>query len=233
MGTHTNCTIMKQLLIRKILLSNFYMFVLGQADGNPHDWDKIRRCDQQDYDPPCGPCEGVGGIPTGSTNNQITLTTCSIVGAPQDLPTPHPVVWGTQWTLPIAYEILIGQKNDPFCFQTFPGPNSVGELCYRKQTGSKYYDMVDNRAFREDLELETPVGNMTSIVIHQGKYFWVVNHLPWYAGGVHQCVCTDIKEGGAGDAVYYPTVQLGGQVTIRRQGDRRGGVHQHRERVGP
>jgi len=204
MGTHTNCPIMKQLLIRMILLSNFYFFVHGQADGNPHDWDRIRRCDQQDYDPPCGPCEGVGGIPTGSTNNQITLTTCSIVGAPHDLPTPHPVVWGTQWTLPIAYEILIGQKNDPFCFQTFPGPNSVGELCYRKQTGSKYYDMVDNRAFREDLELETPVGNMTSIVIHQGKYFWVVNHLPWYAGGVHQCVCTDIKEGGAGDAVYYP-----------------------------
>ena len=30
-----------------------------------------------------------------------------------------------QWTLPIAYEVLIGKKNDPFCFQTFPGNDSV------------------------------------------------------------------------------------------------------------
>jgi hypothetical protein len=29
----------------------------------------------------------------------------------------------------------------------------------------------------------------------QGTNFWVVNHLPWYAGGVHQCVCTHIREG--------------------------------------
>jgi len=99
---------------------------------------------------------------------------------------------------------LIGQKNDPFCFQAFPGPNSIGDLCYRKQTGSKYYDMNNALAIREDLELETPVGNISSIVIHQGVNFWVVNHLPWYALGVHQCVCTDIKEGGVGSQVYYP-----------------------------
>ena len=41
-------------------------------------WDRTRRCDQQDYDPPCGPCEGVGGIPTGSDNDEITLTTCQV-----------------------------------------------------------------------------------------------------------------------------------------------------------
>ena len=41
-------------------------------------WDRTRRCDQQDYDPPCGPCEGVGGIPTGSENDEITLTTCQV-----------------------------------------------------------------------------------------------------------------------------------------------------------
>jgi len=175
-----------------------------QADGNPHGWDRARRCDQQDYDPPCGPCEGVGGIPYGSENTQISLTSCSIVGGPEDFPEPHPIVWGTQWSLPLAYEILIGQKNDPFCFQTFPGADSKGDLCYRKQTGSKVYDMLEHRAIREDLELETPVGNMTSIIIHQGKNFWVVNHFPWYAGGIHQCICTDIKENGQGEQVYYP-----------------------------
>jgi len=187
-----------------LLLTSGLHQAAAQADGNPHGWDRTRRCDQQDYDPPCGPCEGIGGIPTGSENDQITLTSCTVLGGPEDYPDPHPIVWGTQWTLPLAYEILIGQKNDPFCFKTFPGADSKGDLCYRKQTGSKVYDMLDNRAFREDLELETPVGNMTSTVLHQGKNFWVVNKLPWYVGGIHQCICTDIKENGAGEQVYYP-----------------------------
>jgi len=143
-------------------------------------------------------------MPYGSNNDEIVLTTCEVVGTPEEMPTPAPIVWGTQWTLPIAYEILIGKKTDPFCFQAFPGNDSVGDLCYRKQTGPKYYDMLENKALRQDLELETPVGNISSIVIHQGTNFWVVNHLPWYAGGVHQCVCTHIREGAAGEKFYYP-----------------------------
>jgi len=181
--------------------------VSGQADGNPHNWDRTRRCDQQDYDPPCGPCEGVGGIPWGSDNDQIDLTTCSVVAGPDDVSDPIRPVWGTQWTLPIAYEILIGKKNDPFCFQSFPGADSIGDLCYRKQTGSKVYDMLEAHAFREDLELETPVGNMTSTVFHQGKNFWVVNKLPWYVGGIHQCICTHIRENAIENGVYYYPVQ--------------------------
>ena len=41
-------------------------------------------------------------------------------------------------------------------------------MCYRKQTGSKVYDMYEARAIREDLELETVVGNITSTVIQAG-----------------------------------------------------------------
>ena len=178
--------------------------VAAQADGNPHSWDRTRRCDQQDYDPPCGPCEGVGGIPYGSNNEEIELTSCTALGGPEDFPDPVRPVWGTQWTLPIAYEILIGKKTDPFCFQTFPGADSVGELCYRKQTGSKVYDMNEAKGFREDLELETPVGNMTSTIFHQGTNFWIVNTLPWYVGGVHQCICTQIRDNGVGPKLYYP-----------------------------
>merc|ERR1719195_2009110 len=176
----------------------------GQADGNPHGWDRRRRCDQQEYHPPCGPCEGVGGIPYGSENSEIELTTCQVVAKPDEVVDPVRPVWGTKWTLPLAYEILIGKMTDPACFQTFPGADSIGDLCYRKQTGSKVYDMYDSLAIREDLELHTPVGNITSTVIHQGKNFWVVNKLPWYAGGIHQCICTDIKENGVGEKVYYP-----------------------------
>ena len=29
-----------------------------------------------------------------------------------------------------------------------------------------------------------------------------------YAGGIHQCVCTDIKEGGGFDTQYYPVQVL-------------------------
>ena len=60
-----------------------------------------------------------------------------------------------------------------------PAISQIGELCYRKQTGAKYYDMMDTFTIREDLEVETVVGNLSSIVIHQGINFWVVNKLPW------------------------------------------------------
>ena len=33
---------------------------------------------------------------------------------------------------------------------------------------------------------------------------WIVNHFPWYAFGVHQCVCVAIREGGAGNDPVYP-----------------------------
>jgi len=190
--------------IQIFLVAGFINHISAQADGNPHGWDRTRRCDQQEYDPPCGPCEGIGGIPFGSNNDEITLTTCQVVSGADEVADPIRPVWGTQWTLPIAYEILIGKKEDPLCFQTFPGADSVGELCYRKQTGTKYYDMLETRTFREDVELETPVGNMTSIVIHQGLNFWIVNTLPWYVGGVHQCICTHIRETGVDGKYYYP-----------------------------
>lgn len=179
----------------------------GQADGNPHGWDRKRRCDQQDYDPPCGPCEGIGGIPTSSVNEDITLTTCEVVGSAEEMPEPMPILWGTQWTLPLAYEILIGKKQDAFCFKTFPGNDSVGELCYVKQTGAKYYDMLDARALRQDMERTTPVGNETFMAMHQGENFWVINHLPPLLGGLNQCICTKIREGGVENGVYYYPVQ--------------------------
>ena len=87
-------------------------------------------------------------------------------------------VWGSRWTLPEAREILIGPKNDEFCFIVFPGDDSVklkmqmerkpqlispnfqeGPLCYVPQSGSKYYDMEVNKAFRQELLIESPIIN--------------------------------------------------------------------------
>ena len=67
------------------LLSLCLLLPLGLAqrgqgqDGNPHNWDRRRRCDQTEYEPPCGVCEGVGGIAFGDDNQDITLTPCAPV----------------------------------------------------------------------------------------------------------------------------------------------------------
>ena len=67
----------------------------------------------------------MGGVPYGSNNDEITLTTCQVVSTADQVQDPVRPVWGTQWTLPIAYEVLVGKKYDPFCFVSFPGPDSV------------------------------------------------------------------------------------------------------------
>lgn len=191
------------MLLRIIIASVLAVQVLAQTDGNPHNWDRRRRCDGIDYDPPCGLCEGYGGIPSGDRNDQIQLTTCQPIASPDEIDpaTLKPVQWGTVWTLPQAYEILIGKKNDPFCFVTFPGNDSVGSLCYVKQSGQKWYDMVNTRAFKELLTVETVIGNVKSTVLHQGDNFWISNRLPL---GVHQCACVNIREGGVGKDPVYP-----------------------------
>merc|ERR1711871_139552 len=176
---------------------------IGQgADGNPHNWDRHRRCDHTDYNPPCGACEGYGGIPTGDENDQITLTTCSIVANassidPKTLKKP---LWTDKWIASGYNEIIIGAHRDPFCFQVFPGNTSEGTLCYRHDDGTQSYDMSGGlkgpHTIYEDLTLHTSVGDVESEVLHQGQGFWVVNKFPWYAAGVHQCICTEAHEGG-------------------------------------
>ena len=32
-------------------------------------------------------------------------------------------------------------------------------------------------------------------ILHTGPNMWIVNHFPWWAIGLEQCVCVDIKEG--------------------------------------
>ena len=70
---------------------------------------------------------GYGGIPYGDRNDQIQLSTCTPVATADEID-PETLVhpqWGLTWTLPEVHEILIGPKNDPFCFVVFPGSDSV------------------------------------------------------------------------------------------------------------
>lgn len=48
-------------------------------------WNRQRRCDQN-YDPPCGPCEGLGGPYWGDKLSDFKPTTCQLVKAAADVP---------------------------------------------------------------------------------------------------------------------------------------------------
>lgn len=183
----------------------------AQADGNPHHWDRKRRCDQIDYDPPCGPCEGYGGIPTGDENDQITLTTCSVVNNasgvdPKTLIKP---VWTEKFATRGYSEVLIGPKVDPFCFQVAPSNQSTGPLCYQKDGGMQTYDMSPGgpAALRDDLTLYSEVGHIKSTVIAQGLNLWIVNQFPWYAADTHQCICTNVHQGSDPKAAFLYPIQ--------------------------
>ena len=65
-------------------------------------------------------------------------------------------------------EVLIGKKNDPFCFEAFPGNDSVGALCYRPQQGMQIYDSRNAKALKYSVQVKTKVGNLSSTVMHQG-----------------------------------------------------------------
>ena len=80
----------------------------AQSDGNPHSWDRTRRCDHTDYDPPCGVCEGIGGIAFGDDNDDITLTSCEPVANASDIDPTTLIkpVWATTWTADIYCESL-------------------------------------------------------------------------------------------------------------------------------
>ena len=128
--------------------------------------------------PPCGLCEGYGGIPFGDNNEDIHLTTCKPVANASDVEqAPPKPVWGSTFTIPHYNEVLIGPKVDPFCFNTAPSNSSVGKLCYRADSGQQMYDAVTAKALRYDLNVKTEVGNITTEVLHKGENMCVLRQL--------------------------------------------------------
>ena len=63
--------------------------VLAQFDGHP------RRCDHSGHSPPCGACEGVGGIVTSDTADDITIVPCKIEASSEN---PVRPIWGDPCT---------------------------------------------------------------------------------------------------------------------------------------
>lgn len=163
-------------------------------DTNVHRWDRKRRCDEN-FQIPCGPCEGIGGIAWGDANDKIAITSCDVVTNNASVANPRKPVWGKsfQYQKGGYHEILIGEKTDPLCFQAFPGASPDATFCYRKQNGAMYYDMDKTKALQLDLKIEA-LGMpdlIDSTVIHHETNFWIANT---FLAGVKQCICVGFKQ---------------------------------------
>jgi hypothetical protein len=172
----------------------------GPDDGNPHGWDRLRRCDQNQM-PRCQLCEGIGGEAWADNNSAIKMTPCKIIANASDVDpkTVAPPLYPKKFTvrrkdgMPGGYtDTLIGWKlpSDSSCFSFFPQNDSIGPLCYRNEEASvKYYD-IEKEAARTDYSLAstmTPT-NTTSTILQRGWQMWVVNRIN---DKVDQCVCTN------------------------------------------
>lgn len=172
----------------------------GPDDGNPHGWDRKRRCDQ-DQIPRCGLCEGVGGRAWSDSNSDIDLTPCTVVATPDqvNMSTVAPPLYPKRFTVRRKdgtqggySDTLIGWKTDPFCFSFFPQNDSIKPLCYRSQDSTvKYYD-IEKEAMRTDYNIKLTgafslAPNITAKIIHVNESMWITQNI-W---GVDQCVCAN------------------------------------------
>jgi len=168
--------------------------VNGQFDGNPHHWDRQRRCDHFQYSPVCKACEGVGGKVWSDKNKDIDIVPCKIETSTEN---PKRPIWGAAFSELASHEILIGKKNDPACFQAFPNNDSTATNCYKPQEVQLWSEMNTKRALvliaNQGGNAWGLVGNVTSTIYHQGPNMWIVNQLPLR---VTQTICTEPREGG-------------------------------------
>lgn len=85
-------------------------------------------------------CEGTGGIPFGDKNEDIKLTTCKELMTPEALKDDKlaqiPPSYPATFKHTNFFEALVNQKKDPFCASGFPGPNSDGDHCFKKDHGT-------------------------------------------------------------------------------------------------
>eukprot|EP00494_Astrolonche_serrata_P006746 UN06771 len=192
-------------------------------DGNPHKWDRVRRCDESCFDPVCGLCEGIGGIATSDAPNDYTPTSCEVVGTAAQIRAagivPVIPVWPEKFTNGGFYETLIGIKNDPFCLNAFPGPNSTFTNCYIQQEGTIYFDNTNQRLRIDYNRYWGKIGgNLTEHIYHgqDASKPYVMNIVikKFMAGLADFCVCASpgsgiVQHDCFSDATYLGRENLG------------------------
>jgi hypothetical protein len=176
------------MLVLTFLLIILVPLVASQKDGNPHGWDRKRRCDDEDYDPPCDLCEGYGGVAWSDRGSDIKLTTCTPIGRPEevDKSTISEPFLPDVFTNEGFYEVLIGMKTNPLCIGAFPGPDSLGDHCYTPQQGTFHYDW-NNYQLRIDYNVKGYLANSTLITYHNKGDMWIISDYSIFK----QCICID------------------------------------------
>lgn len=188
---------------KKILFLTFLTLLTNsQEDGNPHGWDRQRRCDNEFYSPPCGPCEGIGGLVTSDAKKDIKITTCSVIALPSELDekarTEYPLL-PDNFINDKFWQILISVKTNVLCVGGFPGPDSTQTNCYQEQKGIHYMDWA-GRQVRFDLSGKLGPFSTPTVVYHRKQFMWIDNTLPVI--GSKQCICTD--PGASQGLIIYP-----------------------------
>jgi len=174
----------------------------GTWDGNPHNWNRTRRCDEDCWDPICGVCDGVGGIANSDRADDFRPTPCEPIMSADEYrqlnggSDPSPPLFPKVYTNNNTFFLLIGIKNDPFCFQVFPGPNSTFTNCYQPNQGIAYADTKNRRQIRNDYTRKgNLLSNITTHIYHGAPELNDMQIvLKKYAVGQDFCIC--VKVGG-------------------------------------
>jgi hypothetical protein len=161
--------------------------VFAVCDGNPHNWDRQRRCDEFSSVCPnaswasCEPCDGVGGLSNNDSMSSFTPTSCSVVATPTELKqqgkTPLLPMWPKTFINTGFYEQQIFVKHDPFCLAQIPAMTSKGTHCFKNQQGTFNYDSTQSSLRIDYFKSKSilPHVNMTEHFYHladgTGKFF--------------------------------------------------------------
>lgn len=205
----------------------FFRLAAATCDGNPHNWDRVRRCDAYNDACPdaawagnCGVCEGIGGIPTSDDNGAIKVPKCEVVHtaaevAERGLAAPVKPRFEKRFINTGFYEVQIFVKHDPLCIAQIPSIVSNGTHCYKPQEGTFNYDEPSGRLRIDYFKSETPLPgmNMTEYFYHEGTC--VHPHITHYGilPSSIACPCINVTVGivssdWAADAAYVGRAKL-------------------------
>eukprot|EP01065_Artemidia_motanka_P038133 TRINITY_DN469_c0_g1_i3.p2 TRINITY_DN469_c0_g1~~TRINITY_DN469_c0_g1_i3.p2 ORF type:complete len:525 (+),score=225.63 TRINITY_DN469_c0_g1_i3:76-1650(+) len=104
-------------------------------------YNRTKRCDW-DFDPPCEPCEGIGGYIWGSQAEDIVYTTCKKVAKAEDIPADNITspLWPKQFTA-MAFNNQIDQRDEG---GPFPGADACDTSKTYELQYSQYYSFDDS-----------------------------------------------------------------------------------------
>lgn len=101
---------------------------------------RLKRCDW-DYDPPCQPCEGIGGYSWGEQEHEISYNSCEVIAKPADIPKDNLTTptWPAAFTVP-EVTTLINQEDKGAEGGRFPGADPCAKHNYQNDTEILYFD---------------------------------------------------------------------------------------------